>query len=387
MQDMNNAASPRLTALGEFADQEEERVFQLAQYPATRRRMRFVCGLTAIAYLSAIYADTFQVSGPDLAAIVSARVLTVLIGLVGLVYAFRRGGTPARLGWLISLYMAAVISTEVFELSLKATNSAHTETPITVFIVLLFYLFMPPRMWQPILIGGSGSLAYLAVLALFTSTPPDYVANTALVFLLANGFGAYFCIRFGAAQRREFQARSELRVRAEKDPLTGIYNRGRLMELAARECGAARRYGYPCSLLMLDIDHFKAVNDTHGHAAGDAVLRGVARLCGRGLREADLFGRVGGEEFVIFMPHCQAAEAMAVARRVLNIVRDGTFGLDGAVLSVTVSIGVAELDRADPCLDRLLLDADAALYRAKQEGRDRACQLGGEDDKRETAGN
>ena len=365
--------SARLNALGEFADKAEERAFRLAHYPATRRRMRFVCATSGMAYLAALFADSFLLSGPDLAGMAAARVLAALFALAVLVYAFRADGSPARLGVLTSLYMTALVASEVFELALKADKAPLPETPITVFLVLLFYLYMPPMLMQALIIGTAGAAAYLLTMALGTPATPGQVANTALLFALATGFGAYFCIRFGAAQRREFQARSELRYRAEKDPLTGICNRGRLMELASRECAAARRYGYPCALLMLDIDHFKSVNDTHGHAAGDAVLCEMAGRCENGLREADLFGRVGGEEFVILMPHCNGSQALAAADRVLDTIRSEPFAHNGSALCVTASIGVAELDPDDARLDRLMQDADAGLYRAKQEGRDRAC--------------
>ena len=370
--------SASLTILGELKDRKSEQAFQTEHYPATRRRMRFVCGLTAPAYLAAIYADTFLLSGDALLELAGARVIAALAGLMALLYAFRKNGTPAAMGVFASVYMLLLILTENLELFLKAGMAPLPETPITVFMILLFYLFLPPQIWQPILAGALGSAAYLFTLIFLTPASSGHVANTFLLLVLANGFGLYFSLRYGAAQRREFLAKAELKSRAETDPLTGIDNRGKIMETAAREFNAAQRYDYPCSLLMLDIDHFKDVNDTYGHAAGDAVLVGLARLCVAQLRNVDFIGRMGGEEFLILMPHATCAQALTVADRLLETIRNTPFSVGGDRITVTASIGAADMCPATPSLDKLIQTADGALYRAKQLGRDRACETAGD---------
>ena len=373
--------SESLTLLGELKDKKSERAFQASQYPATRRRMRFVCGLTAPAYLAAIYADSLLLSGDALLELAVARVIAAIGAFAALLYAFRKDGSPAAMGVLAAVYMLMLILTENLELALKAGVAPLPETPITAFMILLFYLFLPPQIWQPILAGVLGSVAYLFTLIFLTPASSGHVANTLLVLLLANGFGLYFSLRYGAAQRREFLARAELKVRAETDPLTGIDNRGKIMETANREFNAAKRYDYPCSLLMLDIDHFKEVNDTYGHAAGDAVLVGLSRLCVTQLRNVDFIGRMGGEEFLILMPHATCAQALTVAGRLLETIRNTPFSVNGDQVMVTASIGAADMADGTPSLDKLIQAADGALYRAKQLGRDRACKPGGESPK------
>ena len=143
------------------------------------------------------------------------------------------------------------------------------------------------------------------------------------------------------------------------------------MEAAGRELERARRAGRGLSVLMLDLDHFKDVNDTLGHAAGDLVLRLLGALLPNVLRVNDLAGRVGGEEFCVLLPEVDGAHAVEVAERLRKGFADASETAEGLARRVTLSVGVAELHAADETLEALLLRADQALYRAKDGGRDR----------------
>ncbi len=125
------------------------------------------------------------------------------------------------------------------------------------------------------------------------------------------------------------------------------------------------------AVLMLDIDHFKRVNDQHGHAAGDAVLRHLASLMRVGQRKIDKLGRVGGEEFAILLPGANGDAALAYAERLRQSVAGTPIEIDGVMLAITVSIGIASLNAADPTADAALIRADKALYSAKEAGRNR----------------
>ena len=285
-------------SLGRLSDPQAEKNYQKAKLPYTRRRLRFVCAITALAYLGAAYADSLELSGPDFNLLLAARCLTALAGFIPFILTFNKKVASSDMGLAAGAYMATLMATECLELYLKADISTMPQTPITAFIVLTFYLFQPPQIWQSLSSGGLGSIAYILTLALCTNASSGYVTNISLVFGLANGFGLYFCIRFGAAQRREHVALTELKRKAETDALTGLLNQRRVVELCEREFKTAKRYGHPCSLLLMDIDHFKDVNDSAGHAAGDAVLVALAERCSRILRVVDIFGRVGGEEMV-----------------------------------------------------------------------------------------
>ncbi|HEX8382493.1 MAG TPA: sensor domain-containing diguanylate cyclase [Sphingomonas sp.] len=166
----------------------------------------------------------------------------------------------------------------------------------------------------------------------------------------------------------------ELRQIARRDQLTGALTRRGFVEQAAKEIARHQRYGRPGSLLMLDVDHFKSVNDTYGHPAGDQVLRLLADLCGEAMRPNDVLGRIGGEEFALLLPETDAAEALVAADRFRALIAARPFTLaDGTALPITASFGVAELNRDIDGVDSWLAAADAPLYAAKRGGRNRCC--------------
>ncbi len=166
----------------------------------------------------------------------------------------------------------------------------------------------------------------------------------------------------------------ELRRVLTADHLTGVLNRHCFLDRAERELLRQVRHDSQCCIAMVDADHFKAVNDTYGHAAGDAALRAIADVLQTETDEDDLVGRLGGEEFAVLMP----ATALELAEQVAERLRAGVAALrlehEGQPLLLTVSIGIAEGGGAD--LKQLLMDADAALYAAKRSGRNRVCRSG-----------
>lgn len=171
--------------------------------------------------------------------------------------------------------------------------------------------------------------------------------------------------------------RAEIKVLehlAQTDPLTQVANRGRFVEIANQELARCRRYGHPLSLWMLDIDHFKAVNDTHGHHAGDVALQSLMATSRRALRDWDVVGRMGGEEFAVLLPETDTTQALDVAERLRMAVATTDIPVeDGTVVHLTVSTGVATANDGDITVDSLLNRADKALYEAKRSGRDKVC--------------
>lgn len=169
----------------------------------------------------------------------------------------------------------------------------------------------------------------------------------------------------------------ELENQANRDFLTDVASRRYFFTLGTQELARAERYASDVSMLMLDIDHFKGVNDTYGHAAGDLVLKGVAQLCQEALREVDVLGRIGGEEFAILLPQTSGEVALEVAERIRQAVKNAGIRIspqaDALPIHVTVSIGVSTLGTAGITLDALLQAADTALYQAKKSGKDRVC--------------
>jgi diguanylate cyclase (GGDEF)-like protein len=156
------------------------------------------------------------------------------------------------------------------------------------------------------------------------------------------------------------------------DPLTGLFNRRRFADVLRREVAVTRRYKNSLALLMIDLDHFKVINDRFGHDAGDEVLRAIAAALSSGLREVDLAARYGGEEFAVVMPHTSKVNAVIVAERVAKQIGALQHQFQGETLSLTASIGIAEVaDLGDPTSENLVKAADVALYEAKRAGRNR----------------
>jgi len=183
---------------------------------------------------------------------------------------------------------------------------------------------------------------------------------SAVIALWFEVFGRY------AMERAEFER--QLEVLATTDPLTRILNRRSFLERGKAVSESAKRYGHPMTVMMLDIDHFKQVNDRHGHDAGDDVLRLFVSVVGKCLRQVDVFGRMGGEEFAVLMPETAQKGAMIAAERIRKAVEQAKLESGGQDLSVTVSVGAVV---GTHTVEEALKLADEALYQAKREGRNK----------------
>jgi len=173
----------------------------------------------------------------------------------------------------------------------------------------------------------------------------------------------------GLSQLRRTQAQLELL--ATHDPLTTVLNARAFASQVAQELGRNRRYGRPLALIYLDLDDFKRVNDAHGHATGDAVLRLVADAMRSAVRQADFVGRLGGDEFGVLLPETDGSVAHSVANRLAGGIRTVFRGTP----SVTASIGVVAVTGTEAGSDDLLRKADQAMYEAKRAGKDRVVQV------------
>lgn len=162
-----------------------------------------------------------------------------------------------------------------------------------------------------------------------------------------------------------------IQVLAETDELTKTNNRRQLFALGKREFNHAQRYQQPLSAIMLDIDNFKEVNDTHGHAVGDVVLHDLAQYCLSNIREVDILGRYGGEEFVILLPNTGSVQARELAERLCSYVESNPIPTKIGEIRITISLGVAEIESGTPNLAALVDQADTALYSAKKQGKNR----------------
>ena len=183
-----------------------------------------------------------------------------------------------------------------------------------------------------------------------------------------------FVLKVEYKNAAEIRYDEHLFAAATTDPLTSIPNRRWLLDQGLSFLADFRQADQVVSAVMLDIDHFKRVNDTYGHPAGDAVICGVANILDQEKRELDLLGRYGGEEFLMFLPTASPDEAASFCERIRAKVQAATFEHEGQALKVTVSVGVASRARGDvSSLEEMIAEADSALYEAKRGGRNRVC--------------
>ncbi|MES2037516.1 MAG: diguanylate cyclase [Pseudomonadota bacterium] len=213
----------------------------------------------------------------------------------------------------------------------------------------------------------SMSLGYLPISIVNMNSRPMLLSIRIGVSLLALAPLTVACVM---AAREELLR--QLKYIAEHDQLTGLLNRRAFNERASSLLGRLTDQKRPVAVLMLDIDKFKDVNDTYGHAGGDRVLVKFAHIASAGLRDIDTLGRIGGEEFAAILPGCGQKEAEMIAQRVRNKLASTSIDIgDDQKIAVTVSIGASFIHQAVPDIEALLLVADKALYRAKENGRNR----------------
>jgi diguanylate cyclase (GGDEF)-like protein len=177
-------------------------------------------------------------------------------------------------------------------------------------------------------------------------------------------------LNFGFLLMAMDRLRNEVADLALLDDLTGVANRRHLLQRLGEECARSERSGEPFSLLVIDLDGFKTINDTHGHAAGDACLQHFTLMAQTRLRPGDMLARTGGDEFCVVLPSSSLREGAAIARRVVEVCRQDAAGCTGSDIPISISIGVAEWDRdIGQFPDRLIAHADDALYAAKKNGK------------------
>lgn len=249
---------------------------------------------------------------------------------------------------------------------------------ITVLILFSAYMVFPNRLGVRIIPPLALSAGNLLLQLVIEPVNPKALLSMVVALIMANVLGIIFSTWLQNHRRTEFKARlEEARVREElsrlasTDDLTGILNRRKLMQLAAEEYENARRDKLPLSVLMIDIDHFKRLNDNCGHETGDLILADFTAYVAGALTRRNIWGRLGGDEFVLVLPGLSCDQARLVAEQ----LRRGFPGESGPrqteVPDYTISIGVTEVRARDKSFDGVLRKADKALYRAKRNGRNR----------------
>jgi diguanylate cyclase (GGDEF)-like protein len=306
--------------------------------------------------------------------------VTSLAGVVGM-FVLIRSGWSQRLKdpslTVAQMLYAIACSAAAYGIAGRGQGAAL----LMLTVALMFGVFGMSRR-QAWLIGGYTTAVFGAVMAWCAySNPVAYplavqVTHFAMIGIFVVGLLAV-AARLGAMRARMRRQRAELTAALERisdmatlDDLTGLLNRRRMGELLEAERERSLRSGHAWGVAILDIDHFKRVNDAFGHAAGDAVLRAVATVGMAAIRRCDSLARWGGEEFVLLLRDVDPAGASIVASRMREALRQERITVEGAAVEVTASIGVA-LHRPGEPIDATMSRADRALYAAKAGGRDR----------------
>lgn len=197
----------------------------------------------------------------------------------------------------------------------------------------------------------------------------DFIASVALVNASIDSDEYYGVIIRDISENKKNE--EELLRLASTDPLTGVLNRREFRAIAEKEVMRSKRYGRPLSLLIMDIDHFKVINDSYGHAAGDKALQHLTKLCSSSLRTMDVICRWGGEEFVIMLPETGMKGAVVIAERLRSSIEETDFINNNNKIDFTVSVGVSAFKQGDDDIDGVLSRADSSLYMAKENGRNK----------------
>ncbi|NII11308.1 GGDEF domain-containing protein [Oleiagrimonas sp. C23AA] len=313
----------------------------LASYVLTVRAMRLILArpshtilCSALALVSWLALTWFAVADPIYGARVALALLPTLFYAGMLLWpmrhALRRGGSSAQRVMILVLLGSAI--TTLWRLG-ELAFSHHAPTALMV---------STP--------GNTAGIVYASIEPVFASL-------------------AFFMLYAESVEQR-------LARLARIDPLTDVYNRLALLELGRPLFASALRHGRSFAVMMIDVDHFKRINAAFGHGGGDQVLVESVRYMRQALRAEDIFGRVGGEEFLVLLPDTTLHEAMASAERVRAVVARTPVPLHERQLPISVSIGVAEMEPGDRELTRIIERADMALYTAKLEGRNRvSCEI------------
>jgi diguanylate cyclase (GGDEF)-like protein len=299
----------------------------------------------------------------------------VRLALVGL-GAAAYGATPLRwtplqrCGFVYVTHVGAIIiAASMLQDGLLYGLAGVTACLFTVSLVAI-------RLWTFAAIVAVPS-SMLLVLSAARLTPFGFI-NSVVLYTFSLAMAATLMLAIRVFRQRAFLSEKALLYSSRHDSMTGACNRAYLTELAEREVALARRHGRPLAVAMLDIDHFRRINDDHGHAVGDEVILQLVSICTGALRSIDHFGRIGGEEFVAIMPETSMPDALRCAERMRRDIAQIRVATPRGTLRFTASLGVAMLTDKHPHWSALLGDADAAMYRAKKAGRNRVAAAGGD---------
>jgi len=350
--------------LGGHLSQSEETQFRDQLGKVFLSKLRW--GFLAAAVLFGLFAGldlvldpgSLRRNGPPRAVALVAYLL--LFGLARLPV-FRRFGS-----WLFVVAIALGTAALTW-LSLGIVRAGETLAVGSLMLMIALMAAVGPTV-RVALVAYGVMLAVTNAVAVALEAAPSFLFAVNAFSLSGTLSGLLMALVTERLARRAFRLQLQLEVLATRDALTGARNRGSFMSVLEEELSRTDRYGGAVSLLLLDIDRFKSINDTHGHPAGDAVIRALAEASLDELRTVDVLGRIGGEEFAVLLPQTELSAALALAERLRAGLERVRVAVGEQALGFTVSIGAAHRRPGEPS-DKLISRADRALYEAKNSGR------------------
>ena len=351
-----------------FSEQE----YRAHYFSADRAQWRFAILLFALPNLGFLWFDMhlYGVDSPDFLRYVGMRSLFIVYS-VWLWWRLPLIAEPKRGDFFMIVWVFLGLGLLLLNAYLRP-REYYGHYVFEVFTIMAFFTGVPLPLRKHLWIAVMYLPPTLLILFFHKEAPlPLYTSNVLYVVLLTV-FSAYLLsMRIHGYRRAAFELLRVAEAQARTDALTGISNRRAFMAWARAELARFERNQAPVTVLMLDIDHFKSVNDRFGHDAGDNLLAAFARRIETDLRRYDQFARLGGEEFVVVLPHCNLADGTAMAERLRKSICDTPFLVNDSPLLMTVSIGVTRLHNGELHIDDALKRADAGLYAAKDKGRNR----------------
>ena len=380
---------------GLFRKRSTEADFQEIQNQTFANRIRVVTALTGSAYIGGFFSDLSSLGGTSyLSTMLTLRILTFLFAMLCFISTFSKQRVKIT-PWISFIYFMMITLSECTELLLRPELS-NQGTPFLGLIIIIYYVFFPIRFSIQITGGIFAAILYTINLSTIDG---DFAILfvVAVTFIVVNLLGAYISRFIHVSRRMEYIAVAELMKTNEQlqveieerkkagdrlikmatiDDLTQIYNRRYFIELVTKELQEAEKATVPTSLLFMDIDYFKRINDTYGHSIGDMVLKKLAGEIGRSISDSDIFGRFGGEEFALLLPGKDLEKARKRAEQICGLVSKMTIPIQQkektTEIKTTISIGVVVYEHNSfEDLDTLMKKADSALYKAKESGRNR----------------
>ncbi|TDR53280.1 diguanylate cyclase (GGDEF)-like protein [Halomonas ventosae] len=384
--------SDRLNRLtGQFLEPGREAIYRQDIAPRVRLESGLAICVAALVFGMFAISDYHYTGVSTELTLLLAMRLVVVVSCLVLAFLIGRAGDYNRRGWLHALPLWILATGIILIIPLRPESLA-TQVTAVVVATMAFYLLIPNLL--PVVATASLylSLGFLAAAVVVADIPAVVALRISLLLIMTNAVGFFALLRLEKLQRKQFALLQEERVQnqqmaeeishrksleaqlrrvAERDGLTGLDSRGHFMTRAEALLRRSRHEKAPFSLFMIDVDHFKAINDTWGHSQGDRVLAAIAETCKRSLRPKDVIGRFGGEEFIVALPETHLKDAQMVAERLQSKVAELSVREENPDHRLTVTIGIAGVLDEDVDLDDLIHQADQALYAGKHGGRNR----------------